>query len=381
MVSVGVILNGVTGRMGRSQHLERSILAIRADGGLQLPSGDAIWPEPILVGRDERKLSELARSHGLSKWTTDLDSCLADPAYSIYFDAQATGARATTVRSAISAGKHVYTEKPVTSASVTTIELARLAAAQRVRTGVVADKLFLPGVRQLRSLIRTGALGRILSVKVDFGYWVFDGGFVSGQRPSWNHRLEDGGGIVTDMYVHWAYLLECLVGYPLSVVTHAVTDINERRDEGGQMYRCTADDSAFGMCLLPGGVVAQINSSWTARVYRSDLLQLQVDGTGGSAVATAHDCRYQSIATTPRAVWNPDEGGATDYCAGWQLVPAREPSCHVFKAEWEMFLRHVVVGTPFPYDFAFGARGNQLAEAALRSNSSRQWVEVDRFVS
>jgi len=364
---IGIVLGGVTGRMGYRQHLVRSLLAIRDEGGLPLADGSRLWPEPVLVGRNEARLAEIARRHGLTEWTTDLAAALSRPDVSIYFDAQITRQREKAVRRALEAGKHVYVEKPLAVDHAGAFELARTAAAAGVRTGVVADKLFLPGLRKLRRLVEGGFFGRILSVRIDFGYWVFEGDWQPAQRPSWNYRAEDAGGITLDMFPHWQYLLEGLFAPVRSVQCTIATHVDTRVDESGRPYPATADDAAYAVLELDGGVIAQVNASWCVRVYRDELVQVQVDGTHGSAVAGLHHCRVQHRAVTPKPVWDPDSPSTVDFRAQWQEVPDNEAYGNAFRVQWEAFLRHVVEGTPFPWDFAAAARGVHLAELALRS--------------
>ncbi len=371
MRTIGVVMNGVTGRMGTNQHLLRSILAIREGGGI-----DGIVPEPILIGRNEAKLKALAERAGGVRWTTDLDAELARPDNEIYFDAQTTDRRFDAVKSAIAAGKHVYCEKPTATNVGPAYELYRLAVEKGVKHGVVQDKLWLPGLRKLKRLIDTGFFGEILSVRGEFGYWVFTGEHETLQRPSWNYRKEDGGGIIVDMLCHWRYVLDNLFGGVRSVSCLGATHLPKRWDEKGEPYPCTADDAAYATFELASGVVAQFNSSWAVRVRRDDLLTLQVDGTHGSAVAGLRDCRVQSSATTPRAVWNPDISNPIDLWAGWQTVPDNEPMDNAFKAQWELFLRHVAFDAPFPWDLREGAKGVQLAELGLRSWAERRWIDV-----
>jgi predicted dehydrogenase len=368
-------MNGVTGRMGTNQHLVRSILALRRAGGL--PIGDEIiWPEPLLVGRDPGKLRSLAAAHDLERWTTSLDEALSDPAFPIYFDAQSTLARAQAVRRAIAAGKHVYCEKPTTSDLAGALELTRLARAAGVKHGVVQDKLFLPGLRTLRHLIDSGFFGSILSIRAEFGYWVFEGPEPPAQRPSWNYRSEDGGGIVLDMFAHWRYVLDDLFGAVRSVYALGATHVPRRFDEQARTYAATAEDAAYAVFELEGGAVAQINSSWCTRVDRDELLELHVDGTYGSAVAGLRNCRIQARADTPAAVWNPDVPNPIAFRGGWAEVPAPAEYDNAFKAQWELYLRHVVNDEPFPWDFLAGARGIQLAELGLRSWHERRVLDV-----
>jgi predicted dehydrogenase len=369
-------MNGVTGRMGTNQHLVRSILAIREQGGVRLADGGLLWPDPVLVGRSEAKLRALAEAHGLDRWTTDLDGCLADPDLPIYFDAQATGRRAAAVRAAITAGKHVYCEKPVAEDLRTACELAVLARDAGVGHGVVADKLFLPGMLTLRRLLDEGFFGRVIAVRGEFGYWVFDGRTRAPQRPSWNYRRADGGGIILDMFSHWRYLLEGLFGPVRSISAMGATHIPERVDERGDAYAATADDAAYATLTVGDGIVVQLNSSWCTRVYRDELFVLQVDGTKGSAVAGLRGCRIQAHSATPRPVWNPDVPDPIAYRDGWQDVPGDGPVDNAFKAQWERFLRHVADGEPFPWGLDEAAKGVQLAELGLRSWSERRWLDV-----
>jgi predicted dehydrogenase len=364
---IGIALNGVTGRMGYRQHLVRSLLAIREDGGLATASGDRIWPEIVLIGRSEAKLAEIADRHGLTDWTTDLGSALARDDVHIYFDAQVTQQREKAIRAAIESGKHVYTEKPLAEDVAAAVDLARAAKAAGVKHGVVQDKLFLPGLRKLKRLVDGGFFGRILSVRGEFGYWVFEGDWQAAQRPSWNYRAADGGGIVVDMFPHWQYVLEQIFAPIRSVQATIATHIPRRVDESGEVYDATADDAALQLENPVRGIVAQINSSWAVRVYRDELVEFQVDGTHGSAVAGLRECRVQHRATTPKPVWNPDLPATERFRDHWQLVPDNDDFDNGFKAQWEAFLRHVCEGLPFPWDFAAGARGVQLAELGLQS--------------
>lgn len=374
--TIGIIMNGVTGRMGTNQHLVRSLLAIRQQGGLALPDGDVLLPDPVLVGRSEHKLRALARQHGVERWSTDLERCLADPRDTVYFDAQTTGRRADAVRAAIAAGKHVYCEKPVASDLETALDLARRARAAGVKHGVVQDKLWLPGLRKLKRLVDSGFFGRILSVRGEFGYWVFEGDWQPAQRPSWNYRKEDDGGIIVDMLCHWRYVLDRTFGPVRAVSCLGATHIPRRVDEQGQPYAATADDAAYATFQLDGGIVAQINSSWCVRVYRDELFSLQVDGTEGSAVAGLRECRVQHRVSTPRPVWNPDIPNPIDFWDTWAEVPDNSVFDNAFKAQWELFLRHVARDEPFPWDLLEGAKGVQLAELGLRSWEQRRWLDV-----
>jgi predicted dehydrogenase len=377
--TIGIIMNGVTGRMGMNQHLIRSIVAIRQLGGVVLANGDRLMPDPILVGRDEAKLRALADAHGIARISTDLGQALSNRDDVLYFDSTLTSTRAPNVRCAIEAGKHVYCEKPLATNTREALELARLAQRAGVKHGVVQDKLFLPGVRKLKRLVDSGFFGRILSVRGEFGYWVFEGDWQAAQRPSWNYRREDGGGIIADMFCHWRYVLDHTFGDVTAVQCIGATHIPERVDELGRRYQATADDAAYGIFRLAGRdgeIIAQFNSSWTVRVYRDELLQIQVDGTLGSAVAGLRGCKTQPRVNTPKAVWNPDVPNPFDFYADWQDVPDNAQFDNAFKVQWEGFLRHVADDTSFEHDFFEGAKGVQLAELGVESWARRAWVDV-----
>jgi predicted dehydrogenase len=373
---VGIIMNGVTGRMGKNQHLIRSIVAIREQGGIPVSDGEVIWPEPLLVGRSEAKLAALAAELGLERWSTDLDAALADPQYEIYFDAQLTSARPAAVEKAIAAGKHVYCEKPVTPDVETALALGRAARDAGVKAGVVQDKLFLPGLLKLQRLVRSGYFGRIIAARGEFGYWVYPGPEPEPQRPSWNYRREDGGGIISDMFAHWRYVLDNVFGPVRSVMAVGATHIPERIGEDGKPYEATAEDAAYAIFEFDNGLVVQMNSSWAVRVNRDELFELQVDGTDGSAVAGLRGCKIQPAAATPKSTWNPDLPDPIAHRESWIEVPATEPPENGFKLQWEAFLRHVVLDEPFPWDFVEGARGVQLYELAEQSWKERRWVDV-----
>ena len=373
---VGIIMNGVTGRMGANQHLLRSIMAIRKQGGVRLSDNERIMPDPLLVGRNPAKLERLIKMTGLQDFSTDVEAALADPNYTVYFDAQTTNRRVEWVKKAIAAGKHVYCEKPTATSTEEAYELYDLAKQAGLKNGVVQDKLWLPGLMKLKLLIDSGFFGRIFSVRGEFGYWVFTGRHVPPQRPSWNYRCEDGGGIIVDMLCHWRYVLDNLFGSVKAVSCLGATHIPERVDESGQTYQATADDAAYATFELEGGVVAHFNSSWCVRVRRDDLLTMQVDGAEGSAVATLRDCVVQHAGTTPRCIWNPDVDNPVDFFGGWSRVPEALECDNAFKVQWELFLRHVVKDEPFRWSLLEGAKGVQLAEKGIESWRKRAWVDV-----
>ena len=373
---IHVGLNGVTGRMGYRQHLVRSLLAIREQGGVRLEDGTSVYPEPILVGRNEERLRAIAERHGLERWTTSLDEVLADPGVDVYFDAQVTCAREVALLQAIEAGKHVYTEKPVAGSLAGALRLARAAKAAGITHGVVHDKLFLPGVMKLQRLVGSDFFGRVLSVRLEFGYWVFEGDQIPAQRPSWNYRAEDGGGIVLDMFPHWQYLLTDLFGPISALYARNTTHIPRRWDESGSPYDATADDAAYAVLEFASGAFASVNSSWTVRVNRQELLELQVDGTVASAVAGLRDCAVQHRVSTPMPVWNPDLPDPIDYQALWSDVPDNMTFDNGFKVEWELFLKCAAEGRPFAWDLVEGAKGVQLANLALQSSAEGRRLDV-----
>ena len=373
---LGIVMHGVTGRMGYNQHLVRSIAALRASGGVALPNGDRALPDPILVGRNADKIAEIARRHDIARYTTDLDAALANPDDKIFFDAGSTQMRVELLERAIQAGKHVYCEKPLAETLAQALSVARLATARGVKHGVVQDKLFLPGLRKLGLLAKAGFFGRILSVRGEFGYWVFEGDLQPAQRPSWNYRKADGGGVILDMLPHWRYVLDNLFGRVTAVSCRGATHIPERIDERGQRYKADADDACYATFELEGGIVAQVNSSWTTRVNRDDLVTFHVDGTNGSAVAGLTRCVSQHRTNTPRPVWNPDEPQTMKFNEQWAAVPDTEVFGNGFRLQWEGFIRHVLADTPWHHDWFEGAKGVQLAELALQSWAERRWVDV-----
>jgi predicted dehydrogenase len=373
---IGIIMHGVTGRMGYNQHLVRSILAIRSAGGVTLPNGDRAMPDPILVGRNAEKVAELAKRHDIARHTADLDAALANPDDTIFFDAGSTQMRVDLLKRAMGAGKHIYCEKPISETLDEALDLARLAHDRGLKNGVVQDKLFLPGLRKLRMLRDSGFFGRILSVRGEFGYWVFEGDWQPAQRPSWNYRKAQGGGIILDMLPHWRYVLDNLFGEVKAVSCRGATHIPERVDEQGQRYKSDADDAAYATFELEGGIIAQINSSWATRVKREDLVTFHVDGTLGSAVAGLTRCTTQHRVNTPRPVWNPDQPQTMKFLEQWDEVPDNVTYDNGFRLQWEDFIRHVLADTPWSHDLLEGAKGVQLAELGLRSWAERRWMDI-----
>ena len=376
---LGIIMHGVTGRMGMNQHLIRSILAIRKQGGVKLKDGSRVMPDPILIGRNAEKIEALAKAHGVERFGADLNVALANKDDTIFFDAGTTQMRPGLLEQAIKAGKHIYCEKPIATDLPQALKACKLTKKSGLKNGVVQDKLFLPGLLKLQALREAGFFGRMLAVRGEFGYWVFEGEDQPAQRPSWNYRAEDGGGIILDMVCHWRYVLDNLFGEVKAVSCRGARHIPGRWDEGGKKYKATADDAAYATFELEGDVIAHINMSWAVRVYRDDLVAFQVDGVNGSAVAGLSDCVMQSRKMTPRPVWNPDEKQTHDFYADWQPVPDKQVYDNGFKTQWEMFIRHVVEDAPYKYTLIEGAKGVQLVENALQSWKERRWVDVPKL--
>ena len=374
--TLGIVMHGVTGRMGMNQHLVRSIVAIRNQGGVALANGDRVMPDPILIGRNAQKIEALAKAHGIARFGTNLDAALASKTDSVFFDAGTTQMRPSLLAQALRAGKHVYCEKPIATNLNEAVEVCRLAQSSGLKHGAVQDKLFLPGLRKLDMLRRAGFFGKLLSVRIEFGYWVFEGDLQPIQRPSWNYRSEDGGGIILDMVCHWRYVLDNLFGEVKAVSCIGTTHIAQRWDEAGKPYKATADDAAYATFELADGVIAQVNSSWVTRVRRDDLVTFHVDGTHGSAVAGLTECRSQARVNTPKPVWNPDVKQTIAFFEQWQEVPDTQVYDNGFKIQWEQFIRHVVEDAPYRYTLPEGAKGVQLVEAALQSWKERRWVDV-----
>jgi predicted dehydrogenase len=375
---LGIIMNGVTGRMGTNQHLIRSICAIRDQGGVQVSPDVIITVDPILTGRNENKLKALAQRTGVERWTTNIDDALADPNNQIFFDASSTLHRARFVEMAAKAGKAIYCEKPTAVTTDEALRLAKLCEDAGVKNGAVQDKLWLPGIRKLKTLINQGFFGEILSVRGEFGYWVFTGHDEDqpAQRPSWNYRKEDGGGIMIDMLCHWRYLVDNVFGPIKSISCRGATHVGERIDEQGNAYPCTADDSCYATMELENGILCQFNSSWTVRVRRDDLFVMQVDGSKGSAVVNLRGCQTQALGVTPKPVWNPDIEQPIDFYEGWSEVPDATTYDNAFKIQWELFLRHVALDEPFSYDLRSGAKGVELAEVGIQSWEERKWIDL-----
>jgi predicted dehydrogenase len=376
--TIGVVIDGATGRLGTTQHL-KALLAIRTEGGLPLKSGDRLMPEPVLLGRNAGKLAALAAASGGLRWSQDRDACLADEAVGIYFDATATGGRPERLSAALDAGKHIYTEKPLAESLEQAVALARRASDAGLKNGVVQDKLFLPGLKKLRKLYDSGYFGRVVSVRLDFGWWVFDGELIPAQRPSWNYREATGGGLILDMFAHWRYIFDRLLGPIAAVCCREITAQPRRIDEAGKPYDVDVEDHAFAIFELEGGVPAQVSSSWASRVKRDDLLQIQVDGTKGSAICGMHRCFVQPLIATPRPFFDPENPRAGNFDGDWQEMPTLDSFKNSYREGWDLFLRHVAEDSPFPSPLLEGAKGVQLAEACHQSHRERRWVELPKL--
>ena len=372
---IGIVIEGATGRLGSTQHL-RSLMAMSGEGGLLLANGDRLVPQPVLLGRDSQKLAALAAANAGLKWSTDRDACLGDPGIAIYFDATATGGRSARVRAALDAGKQVYVEKPLAETLAEALDLTRRAERTGLKNGVVQDKLLLPGLTKLSKLYEADFFGRVLSIRLDFGWWVFDGTPYPAQRPSWNYRKAAGGGLILDMFAHWRYVFDRLLGEVKSVSCRHTTAIPRRRDETGKRYDVDVEDTAFAIFELAGGVLAQVSSSWASRVKRDDLLQIQVDGTLGSAVCGSHRCFVQPLVATPKPFFDPERPQQMVFDEQWQEMPDIDPVRNGYRAGWELFLRHVAEDEPFPSPFLEGAKSVQLADAGYLSNRERRWIDL-----
>ena len=376
---IGIIVNGATGRIASTQHLANALVPIRAEGGLT-DGADRIVPRLLLVGRNAERLVEIARAHGIDRWTSDLDDALAQPGFSVFFDAAATKQRVLALTKAIAADKHIYSEKPVAPSFAEGLALLRAARSRRLKHGAVEDKILLPGLQKLLGLAKQGYFGRITGFALEFGWWVFDGLERPSQRPSWNYQRSGGGGLTSDMYPHWRYLIEGILGPIHKVTAAAMTAIPERVDELGHRYRVDVDDTAITLAELASGAVGTIRCSWATRVRRDDLLTLQVDGTGGSAIAGLHRCWTQSATDTPaiRHI-NPTVDIGADYRGGWKEVTTAGTYANPYRVGWEYFIRHVVSDAPFVSDLSAGIRDVQLAEACCRSVSEQKWITLEEF--
>jgi len=372
---LGIVFNGATGDLARRHHLP-GLVAMRQEGGLPLASGDRALPDVVLVGRSAEKLQAVAAETGFTRWTTDLDEALAWPGIDMVFDAAPSGIRVDVVRRAIAARKYVYVEKPIAGTLADALAISREANAAGLKNGAVQDKLFLPGFAAMLELRRSGFFGRLLEVRIEMGRWIFDGETKPGQRPSWNYRAKDGGGLILDMFPHWRYMLDHLAGEVRAVSATCRTQIPRRRDEAGRPFEVDVDDSVFASLELEGGAVASVNSSWATRVHREFPIQVQMDGTAGSAVAGPFGCYTQPAEGAPGGPMASALPPTGSFFEDWTKAPMPENPLGSYRAGWELFIRHVLEDAAFPYGLIEGAKGVQLAEAAYRSSRERRWIEV-----
>ena len=377
VIDIGIIVNGATGRIASTQHLANALAPLRAQGGLAA-GGDRIVPRLMLVGRNAARLAEIAQQCGAAGWTTDLDEALGTPGFEIFFDAAATRQRVVALGKAIAAGKHIYSEKPVAPTVAEGRALLQAVRARKLKHGAVEDKIFLPGLQKLAALAAKGFFGRVTGFRLEFGWWVFDGAERASQRPSWNYQKSGGGGLTLDMYPHWRYVIESMLGPIRRVASARSAAQPERVDEAGKRYSVDVDDSALTLVELASGALGSIVCSWATRVRRDDLLTLQIDGTGGSGVAGLHRCWAQSAADTPTIRhFNVNSDIGADYRADWKEIPAAGPYTNPYRVGWERFLRHVVSGEPLASDFAAGIRDVQLAQACALSGAEGRFIALD----
>ncbi|RYJ01250.1 MAG: Gfo/Idh/MocA family oxidoreductase [Acetobacteraceae bacterium] len=373
---IGIIMHGATSRIGTTQHLMNSLLPIRAEGGLPLANGDRLMPDPILVGRTADKLEALAKRLGVTRWTTDLDAALANPEDELFFECAFGGGRPELARRALAAGKHIYLEKPVAETLAEVVTLRADAEAAGRKHAVMQDKIHLPGLAKLKTVLNLGSLGKLLSMKLEFGWWVFDGEHIPAQRTSWNYKKSTGGGLVLDMFPHWRYVIDHLFGAPTALTCHMRTAQPKRWDEQHRPYDVDVEDEARAILEFPGGVVGEIFSSWATRIRRDDMLVVTAEGTQGSAVATLQQCWTQSLANTPKPVFPVQAPQTMDFRSQWAEVPDMVPFKNSYRQAWELYLRHIAEDAPNTASLAQAARGLQLIEACHESHNARRWVDL-----
>ena len=373
---LGIIMHGATSRIGTTQHLLNSLVPIIAEGGLPLANGDRLMPDPVIVSRSAEKAQALAERFGLARWSTDLDACLADPVNELFFECAYGGGRVELAKRAIAAGKHIYLEKPVAETLAEVLDLRETAERAGVKHAVMQDKIHLPGLVKLKTLIDIGFFGRIHGMRLEFGWWVFDGEVIPAQRTSWNYKKAMGGGLVLDMFPHWRYVIEHLFGRPTSVTARINTAQPKRWDEQHRPYDVDVEDEVRAIVEFENGIVGEVFSSWATRIRRDDMLVVSVDGTQGSAHATLHDCFTQTLGTTPKPVFPVQAPQAMDFFGQWQKAPELTPFKNSYRMAWEAFLRHVAEEAPNGASLLQAARGLQLIEACYESHRSRRWVEM-----
>ncbi|MFL5334274.1 MAG: Gfo/Idh/MocA family oxidoreductase [Geminicoccaceae bacterium] len=373
---LGIIIHGATSRIGTTQHLLNSLIPIRQEGGLPLSNGDRLMPDPILVGRTPEKLQALAERLGLTRWTTDLDAALANPEDELFFECAYGGGRAQLAHRAIKAGKHIYLEKPVADSLAEVLELRAAAEAAGRKHAVMQDKIHLPGLVKLKTVLGLGTLGKLLSMKLEFGWWVFDGEVIPAQRTSWNYKQAMGGGLVLDMFPHWRYVIDHLFGAPTALTCHMRTAQPKRWDEQHRPYDVDVEDEARAILEFPDGMVGEIFSSWATRIRRDDMLVITAEGTAGSATCTLHQCWMQTLANTPKPLFPVNAPQPMDFRSQWAEVPELVPFKNSYRQAWEAFLRHVAEDAPNTASLLQAAHGLQLIEACHTSHKERRWVSL-----
>jgi predicted dehydrogenase len=368
VIKVPVFVRSATGRMTRRQHLERSLAAIVADGGLEIPGGDCIMPEPFLLGRREETLAPLATELGYP-YSTDVESALGGaPAGAVYFEGSPTKLHHQGISRALDSRMHIYTEKPLTLGVEESLDLVRQVRQRGVCGGVVQDKRYLNGPAQLNHLIQQGLIGQPYHVSLDFGYLVHPD---DGTRPDWNSDVAEGGGIILDMVSHWDYLLKHMVGQPRRVNAHSGLHIKQRT-RNGQPVPATAEDSVYATFEAGSGVAGEpvictTASSWCRRPRKRGLLEIRVQGTLGAAEAYLDRCYFISNDRTPAISWDPDAASREDFLEGWERYEEALVPENAFRHQWELFLRHIVTGSANPASLLDGAQGVETATRTLAS--------------
>jgi len=381
---LGIILHGATGGICSFQHLRNSLVPICAEGGIVF-GNDTVQPNLLLIGRNADHLTTISKENGGLDWSTNLDSALINPTYSIFFDAATTFLRVGLIKKAIAAGKHIYTEKPLAPSVKDGLDLLCAAKAKSLKHGVVEDKLFLPGLRKLQHLVEKDFFGRILGFHIEFGWWVFDGIETDSQRPSWNYQKKKGGGLISDMHPHWRYIIEGILGPIDRIISLSWTGQTKRSDETGKYFDVDVEDNVHTLLELENGACGTIVSSWTTRVRRDDLFTFQVDGIKGSAIAGTRQCWKQASSDTPifhgfRMGRDSDTMRTLiDYNKSWKEVPDFAPYKNPYRLGWENFIKHVVFDTPFYANFSAGIRDVELAEACQRSTEDGSWIDMKKL--
>ena len=375
---LGIIMHGVTGRMGYNQHLVRSICAIR-DAGRRRACERRPRDARSDPGRPQRGEARRDRRSGTASraTTTDLDAALANTDDTVFFDAGSTQMRADLLSKAIDAGKDVYCEKPIADTLADAIKVAKLARSRGIKNGVVQDKLFLPGLRKMKLLKDAGFFGRMLSVRGEFGYWVFEGDLQPIQRPSWNYRKADGGGIILDMLCHWRYVLDNLFGEVKAVSCLGVTHIPRAHRRSGQALhgrcrRCRlCDVRARGRRDRADQLV--LVRAREARRSRHLPGRRHARLGGRRPHALLHPASREHAASGLESGRAADDElqRAVGGSAGHQAYD------NGFKLQWEDFIRHVVRGSALDVRSARKAsRACSSPSSGCKSWAERRWLDV-----